>query len=215
VAWVVPGGGVGTDITFIVESRTDSGDWGRAERLVVNPVPVELAVYKRDVVREPWYEVRHPELFAVLCGLESPRPLMPSVRIADPRGLPSDASAETLADYAAWDGDAFSASWLTAFELITFDWEQVVSWSFHAVPPEELRSHLDETQIAAARQHIAKHGRPPEGWHVAGDSRYGFKATAERTCASFALGFMPVIVRMARENPADLEGVRCVFWFDR
>jgi hypothetical protein len=206
---------VGTDITFVVERRTDAGAWERAERLVPGLLRPDPAAATRPPVREAWYDARNPELFALLCGLPSPRPLSPAARIAEPRGLPSDASAETLADHAGWEDDAFSASWLTASELIRFDWDQVVSWSFHAVPPDELRAGLDERRIAEARNHIAEHGWPPHGWHIAGDSRYGFRATTERTCASFALGFMPVIVRMVRESPHDLDAVRCIFWFDR
>lgn len=44
--------------------------------------------------------------------------------IAQPRGIPSDASQSVRDEYESWNGDAHSASWLSIAELTNFDYDQ-------------------------------------------------------------------------------------------
>ena len=62
-----------------------------------------------------WYRNRNYEVFGVLAGVR--RPDMP--RIDHPRGLPADLSPE-LRDHGRWD---HTPSWLTAAEVMTYDWD--------------------------------------------------------------------------------------------
>jgi hypothetical protein len=45
--------------------------------------------------------------------------------IAQPRGVPDDLSEETHTAYDRWDGDVYSASWLTVAELLAYNYDQI------------------------------------------------------------------------------------------
>lgn len=45
--------------------------------------------------------------------------------IAEPKGLPEDASDFVKAESDRWDGDGHSHTWLTVKEILNFDWKQV------------------------------------------------------------------------------------------
>jgi len=46
------------------------------------------------------------------------------VPIADPKGVPDDASEDYLEEVARWDCDGHSHSWLTLKEILDYDWDQ-------------------------------------------------------------------------------------------
>ncbi len=198
---------MGTDITFVVEHRTETG-WARAE---------ELVEVNGRTVREDWFDTRNSELFWVLAGVPSPRPVSENAIVAAARGLPVDASDETLA---VVYGGAFSHSWLTAAELVAFDWHQPVHRTFDLTKRDAkfnpLPDEMTPTAVEEAAAHIAAKGFPPEGWTVAGKARDGVTVTVA-TPLSTMIGreFPAVIDRMVALAPDNPEQVRCIFWFDR
>jgi len=56
--------------------------------------------------------VRNYELFAVMAGVRGE-----SEPVAEPKGLPNDATALTMWDVARWNQDAHTFSWLDAEEI--------------------------------------------------------------------------------------------------
>ena len=77
--------------------------------------------FHRPLVDHP-YDQRDYALFAILAdvrnGLDEFTP------IAEPRGVPDDASPEYRAEVAVWSGDGHSHSWLTLKELQAYDWHK-------------------------------------------------------------------------------------------
>lgn len=61
--------------------------------------------------------------FGLLAGVRNYSAIPP---IAEPRGMPSDASPETKEDFDGWSSDAHSASWLAVDELLAVDYQQTI-----------------------------------------------------------------------------------------
>jgi hypothetical protein len=108
-----------------------------------------------------------------------------------------------------------SPSWLTVGDLLAFDWDQVVEWSFCASPPEGTREAITGTAREEVENYVTNHGLPPAGWSAAGWSQLGFPVVGFGPCHWFARGFTPVVLRMASLAPERTSDVRCVFWFDQ
>jgi hypothetical protein len=79
-------------------------------------------------VREHWYHDRNYMVFAVLAdvrngrgfaGVPTHRPITP---ISEPRGVPADATPESLATLS----NEHSASWLMLSEVLAYDWDQPI-----------------------------------------------------------------------------------------
>lgn len=200
---------LGTDISFAVEQRRAEGVWQRVEEFA------DVGTEAAGQTRASWYDTRNYELFELLGGPPSPRPLIPRTVVAEARGLPADSSDETVAEFDRWGDDAFCPSWLGLTELLTFDWHRRLDHSFHLTPNRsEPEPTSEEWEMAKA--HVAEWGVPPQGWSCAGDSKWRVKVTGFRDCWEFAGGeFLAVVLRMAACSRSDAEAVRCVFWFDR
>jgi hypothetical protein len=69
----------------------------------------------------PVYSGRNYALFTILAGVRDYGP-RESKRIADPRGVPDDASADYLFIVESWGVDGHSHSWLTLRELAAWPW---------------------------------------------------------------------------------------------
>ena len=74
---------------------------------------------KRDELKF-WPDNRDYAMFAVLADVRNDGSIKP---IADPRGVPEDASAYYQHQASEWEGDGHSHSWLTARELAAYPWQ--------------------------------------------------------------------------------------------
>lgn len=116
---------MGCNIHLAVEVRQANG-WQRAEPMEPNPyASVEGEVPE---IRQSWYDGRNYRLFAMLAdvrngsgsaGADTGDRIEP---IADPRGLPDDASEEVRQSSERWGIDGHSHSYLTLAELLGVDW---------------------------------------------------------------------------------------------
>jgi len=136
---------MGVDITFFAEQCLPDGRWSIAGDLIPNP---EYYPDDPDFANEPEFVppeldiARCSPLFSVLANVNNTRTATPFEYISLPRGIPDDASAVTREWFAASDGDAFAASWLTLDEIDSFDWSRVMQ---HYGNVDADASHLFET----------------------------------------------------------------------
>lgn len=123
---VYPARCMGVDIYVAAERRNTSGEWERPEPLV--PIRQRYSWYPESdprIVREPVHSAyRNRVLYDVLAfgrriGSE---PLIEP--IAPCRGLPADATPETVADHA--EESEYGLSWLLLQEILDYDWDQEV-----------------------------------------------------------------------------------------
>lgn len=129
---------------------------------------IHLFVEKR--VGGVWVDITEKEddpgrsylLFACLAGVRNSHDVTP---VAEPRGIPSDASPAVHEHVAAWGDDLHSKSWLTLAELLTYDWPDSADWQWsnpgswwkaqrldrwHQVVVEDSRLTLDDLRIVFA-----------------------------------------------------------------
>ena len=205
--------GVGVDINLVVEQRTSDG-W----QLVYPPYgPV-------------WYDVRDSTVFTLLAGqpIAGTR-ISPSATIAPPRDWPPDLSnAARRGLCKPWshfddpdldpdvssepDDDGFGRSWLDVADLLAFDWDQRVDWTFVAAldgPPVEITEDV-RTAVAA---HMDRYGWVPPGWGICKSAADGFEITTTKSWRQLASGFLPVVEAMQDLAGDDPASVRCVFQF--
>lgn len=76
--------------------------------------------YEKIEGLEP-FDWRAYGMYGFLAGVRNYSDVTP---IAQPRGIPADASAPVQSNYTLWGVDAHSASWLDVRELADFDYEQ-------------------------------------------------------------------------------------------
>lgn len=62
-------------------------------------------------------------MFGFLAGVRNYSDVIP---IAEPRGVPGDASSEVADEYDSLSSDAHSASWLSVSELVGFDYDRTM-----------------------------------------------------------------------------------------
>jgi hypothetical protein len=211
---------MGIDITMVAERRRPEGTWERAEPFVTSRPPMTAfgPIDGPPLVRLRVYSGRNYALYDALVwgvavgreGSEEERYVVePAARI---RGMPADASEETLAEHAD-NTDAYGVSWVTAAELAAFDWDQEVlekaTRCMWLAPGGEVRGWRTV-------------GVRPEGdgWAEAGgrySTRFGavlqdFVRPVSRTyreaCEHFLAATLPTLLSF---GPPD--EVRVVFWF--
>lgn len=110
--------------------------------------------------------------------------------IAEPRGLPDDVSFRLRAEHDDWGFDAHSASWLTAAELLAYDYDQTF-W---------------DRRIT--RIHNTAHGNYGDGAATA-DEGEGTHPTLREFLGD---GFFRDLNQLV--GGCDPKTVRIVFWFD-
>lgn len=96
---------MGCDIHSYVETKSLDGDWINQEHL------------------EDIFGNRNYGVFAFLAGVRN-YSRVPT--IAERRGLPEGLSQTVSDEYEGWSADAHSASWLSAAELLSFDYDQSI-----------------------------------------------------------------------------------------
>lgn len=74
--------------------------------------------YKKEKGDHP-FDWRSYSMFAFLAGVRNYDHCNP---ISEPRGIPHDISDSVREEYKVWDGDSHSASFLSAKELLEFDY---------------------------------------------------------------------------------------------
>ncbi|AVF27972.1 hypothetical protein [Paenibacillus larvae] len=168
------------------------------------------------------YDGRHYLLFSLLAGVRNEYDLKP---ICEPKGLPIDVSDEVKANSDELGIDGHSHTWLTARELVEFDWSQTVeqegwvSEKEYKVFKEKVRPeswsggvgggrvrHVSNTEM----NRILKNGYPWEN----DDSFYTlvkWTLPYSEIVGSFYTWSIPKMTELAGD---DLESVRIVFWFD-
>jgi hypothetical protein len=117
---------MGCDIHLYVEQRKN-GEWLAADTFVVEDE------YRTTV--SPSYSGRNYNLFAMLADVRNGRGFA-GVKtgngfapIAEPRGVPDDASVEYKSQVAQWEGDGHSHSHHTLRQLLDYDWTQTTTLS--------------------------------------------------------------------------------------
>lgn len=147
--------------------------------------------------------------------------------IADPKGIPQDASKEVLKSSQRWADDGHSHSWLTAKELLNFDWSQM--GTLKGVMPAKIYEEWIER--------YKKDGTPPYTYSQAvggqkvevlsaGDySKYKranqldpdkhcyIRAEWRQSYESMSTHFLKNTLSVLK-TLGDPEKVRLVFWFD-
>lgn len=119
---------MGCDIHFYVEKKIN-GQWVSQDTWTREDAD-ESDSYLTVPYGQAYYSGRNYDLFAILAdvrngrgfaGIKTGEGFTP---IAEPKGVPEDASAEVKEIVARWEGDGHSHSHLTLKELLEFDWTQ-------------------------------------------------------------------------------------------
>lgn len=78
-------------------------------------------IYRRDPeLGLTLFDGRHYRLFALMTGTVRNYDRLEGIT-EDPRGFPEDATGVSRREYLSWEGDAHSASWLSAAEVLAFE----------------------------------------------------------------------------------------------
>jgi len=193
---------MGTDINLVVETRHPNGAWALTPSTTGS--------------MEDWYEDRNYECFTLLTGLDfSNRHLRPSTPVAELRGWPTDASqaALQLLD-SCGDDTTYGRSWLSSADFQAYDWDASVDWSYMTRP--QAGSKFSAEDRSAIEAHVRQHGRPPQGWTIAGWSRGGFPVVGSITRRRLAQQFLEKVVNPLQVlSGSDAESARCIFSFVR
>lgn len=114
---------MGCDIHFYVEAKGENGKWVSKDKWEKEDNHVSN-------YPNAYYNGRNYNMFAILAnvrngsgfaGVDTGDGFKP---IADPRGVPDDASPEYKLVSKQWDGDGHSHSYFTVAELLAYDWTQ-------------------------------------------------------------------------------------------
>lgn len=115
---------MGCDIHLFIETKTPEGTW----KTTTEPV-IEYAGTEDEYTSLPQeFDGRNYGLFAILAGVRNGRGFAgvdigdPTEPIAEPRGLPDDASDTYTAEVERWGVDGHSHSHFTLSELLAHDW---------------------------------------------------------------------------------------------
>ena len=138
---------MGCDIHMYVECKSVSnkdskwrcGDYFR----IYNPVADEPIIKRVEL-----YGDRDYSLFAVLAGVRNSNLVE---YIAEPKGLPDDATEFVKREYVAWGSDAHSCSYFTLRELIDYqnEHEPVDEFGYDILKPliNRLKQRADELDV--------------------------------------------------------------------
>ena len=197
---------MGCDIDLYVEMREADGSW--------RVVPSHTDKDGRVVL---WWDIgRCYYCFALLAGVRNSWDLEP---IVPPRGLPDDASPEVKEKARLYEEDAHNHSWLTLPEMLTFDFDKLLTFD-GTVTLAEFKEYLEfgkpeyctgwnGREISNDEmKRLALEGQSPDDKTV-----YCTKIRYQDTYGSSA-GCVLGLIRDLKALGADPERVRIVFWFD-
>ncbi|CQR51434.1 hypothetical protein [Paenibacillus riograndensis] len=168
------------------------------------------------------YDGRHYLLFEVLAGVRAAHDLKP---VSNPKGLPEDISPEAGESAESWGGDGHSHSWLTAAELLAYNWDQTITregW----VGVEQFKKYLEDGEpsmwsggVGGGGTKYISNKEMKEGIRdgfLFGDPRQYYTLIHWNKSLRDALGkwcswSLPKLAELAGDDP---ESARIVFWFD-
>ena len=107
---------MGTNIEIYTEKKSNWG-WAACDPLVPNEEYGRKG--EPQFCREPIYDTRNYEVFALLAGVRNRYYVKP---VAPLKGLPGDLSEEVSQEAAEWLREGRLCSYLTLAELLAFDW---------------------------------------------------------------------------------------------
>ncbi len=111
---------MGCDIHSYVEAKDLYGSWEKVDGAFEWDDFDKEHMGKKGKRSAP-FDWRSYAMFGFLADVRNYSEIRP---IASPRGAPGDMSPEVSVEYERWEGDAHSASWLTADELLKFDYSK-------------------------------------------------------------------------------------------
>ncbi len=150
--------------------------------------------WESEFVPDYWYRGRNYDLFSALADVRSGGDITP---ICQPKGFPTDASADVRQEYERWDCDAHSASYLTLHELKKYHREhdfKAISESFYNTM-QQMQALVANGLPVNERQSSKVRVRP--------------NPLAAQSARSTAL----TTIKMPDDNVSE-HRVRIVFWFD-
>lgn len=202
---------MGCDIHGYVEVF-DGEKWGTVDVLVwpEKRTRVEELLGKECLWAGTLFDFRSYSMFSVLAdvrnGLSSVFSSKPTGHvapvIAEPRGIPADASAEAKAEASDWGCDGHSRSYLTLKDLQDFDLDQSIE--FRGWVGKEYYEKWDQEKQPM-----------PDSWSggVSPEDEYvcaAWTVPVKDACGWWFDKVLPALAALA-EDP---EHVRIVFWFD-
>ena len=206
---------MGCDIhIYCEEKRHVNGidQWVNVDNYRVNPyykTNDEDTEYKDQFQHTDIYGGRNYRLFAALADVRQNDYVKTPV-IAQPRGLPEDASPQTKAGAERWDGDGHSHTYLTMKELVEYNEK-------HKVTKISGIISLDDS-------HLLDQGVLPTSWcQGSSDMRNKIRRNWEDPEGSPIKGLMDVLlphykdirnIYHEEDFKLNLEKFRIVFWFD-
>ncbi|EJW19182.1 hypothetical protein M5X00_17335 [Paenibacillus alvei] len=233
---------MGCDIHLFVERKGDDGLW-RAVMGVNEPKIEELRSYiqkdkERGVTTVYWetrlqeeeagtfnflHDGRNYNLFSILAGVRNNHRIS---AISEPRGLPDDVTEKVESISDEWGSDGHSHSYLSATELVQFDWNQFIKlegWvdanNYKEFKEKGSPFMWSRSVGGGSADHVTHYDM--ESFIAKDDNYFSFGSTpytlvqwekSYRDCVgSFYTWSIPKIKELAGN---DLESVRIVFWFD-
>lgn len=175
---------------------------------------------------DPLYIGRHYDLFAILADVRNGRGFAGDetgggfVPIAQPRGLPTDATLVARTESDRWGVDGHSHSHLTVAEMLAYDWGQTTShWGW--VNAEEYGEFKSEGKPSGwcggvgggGTRHLTNEQMEERIKSGRTDSCYTLVEWTE-TYGESVRGFLDTTLPALASLTVDPSNVRLVFWFD-
>lgn len=149
-----------------------------------------------------FYNARDYDLFALLANVRNRNEID---FISMPRGLPNDATPETVKDAEDWRGDGHSHSWLTLKEIIDYDAKhKPIKRSGYMTREDAQRVEDGDEPNSYCRDYFPKDGHLVwKEWERADD-----------TLKSFYEPMIDQVQKFTYMPESEYDNVRAVFWFD-
>jgi hypothetical protein len=190
---------MGTDMHLFVEKFVD-GKWQ-----YVHAPGKPQRVATREISPIDWYRDAGYQSYETMALLANVRNYDGIPPIAAWRGMPTDASAESIAahDWAVEIG----VNWVTVEEIKAYDFEQQITIPARMVSSEEIERRGWSAEVHSP--HVETHSRGPKGDVPEG---YTLQAFPVRELVVDFLGqFLPTIENECRTSP---DKIRLIMWFD-
>jgi hypothetical protein len=197
---------MGCDIHMCVEVKRNINSverWVSADHFRLNPYFDPNDQEESQYALVGLFTDRSYAAFDCLAGVRSYSDDSP--RISNPRGVPADASATTLADIAKWDGDGHSHSYVTLREVIQFNEQKFEREVSGMVDPATAQA-LDENGVEPSMWcgWTSREEYVQRSWKQQVDALVGLESSMRQRLSEV----------MRRDDPEFHDKIRIVFWFD-
>ena len=197
---------MGCDIHMCVEVKRNINGverWVSADHFSLNPYFDGVDTDEEQYRIVGLFTDRNYAAFDCLAGVRSYNDDSP--RIDNPRGVPADAAATTLADIAKWDGDGHSHSYVTLREVIEFNGRKFEREVSGMVDPETARAlDTDGTEPRSWCGWTSREDYVQRSWKQQVDALTGLEDAMRQR----------LVETMWRDDPDFHDKIRIVFWFD-